>query len=128
MTPRAVDRETPDRLYTVTKGRTLGDDSPFDLVSLIVREQPPAAGMQSEHIRILRLCRHPVSVVEIAAELELPVSVVKVLLLDLLDAGSVAVRHPVTRRRKAERGARPMAMQLPDPDMLKQVLIGLQRL
>jgi hypothetical protein len=129
MTPRAVDRETPDRLYTVTRGRTLGDDdSPLDLVSLIVREQPPADGMPSEHVKILRLCRHPVSVVEIAAELELPVSVVKVLLLDLLDARSVTVRSPVTRRRRAERDAPPIRVQLPDPDILKQVLRGLQRL
>lgn len=128
MTPRAVDRETPDRLYTVTKGRTLGDDSPLDLVSLIVREQPPAAGMQSEYVKILRLCRHPVSVVEIAAQLELPVSVVKVLLLDLLGAGSIAVRHPVTRRRKAGPDDPPTGMQLPDLDILKQVLRGLQRL
>ncbi|HEV3382162.1 MAG TPA: DUF742 domain-containing protein [Trebonia sp.] len=128
MTPRAVDRETPDRLYTVTKGRTLGDDSPFDLVSLIVREHAPAAGMQSEHVKILRICRHPTSVVEIAAELELPVSVVKVLLLDLLDAGSITVRHPVVRRRRAERDASSSRMQLPDPDTLKQVLLGLQRL
>lgn len=128
MTPRAVDRENPDRLYTVTRGRTLGDDSPFDLVSLIVREQPPAAGMPSEHVKILRLCSHPASVVEIAAELELPVSVVKVLLLDLLDAGGVTVRQPVTRRRRAERDDPPMGMQLPDPDILKQVLLGLERL
>jgi Protein of unknown function (DUF742) len=128
MAPRAVDRETPDRLYTVTKGRTLGDDSPFDLVSLIVREQPPSAGMQSEHVKILRICRHPTSVVELAAELELPVSVIKVLLLDLLDEGSITVRHPVIRRRRTEREARPVRMQLPDPEMLKQVLIGLQRL
>jgi hypothetical protein len=128
MAPRAVDRETPDRLYTVTKGRTLGDDSPFDLVSLIVREQPPSAGMQSEHVKILRICRHPTSVVELAAELELPVSVIKVLLLDLLDEGSISVRHPVTRRRRTEREARPVRMQLPDPEMLKQVLLGLQRL
>lgn len=128
MSPRAVDRETPDRLYTVTKGRTLGDDSQLDLVSLIVREQPPTAGMQSEHVKILRLCRRPVSVVEIAAQLELPVSVVKVLLIDLLGQGSVTIRQPGTRRRKAEREDPPPGTQLPDLDTLKQVLVGLQRL
>lgn len=103
-------------------------------MSLIVREQPPTAGMQSEHVKILRLCRRPVSVVEIAAQLELPVSVVKVLLLDLAGQGSVTIRQPDTRRRldtrrsKAERDDPPLGMQLPDLDTLKQVLVGLQRL
>ena len=115
MSPRAVDRETPDRLYTVTQGRTLGDDDPFDLVSLIVSERDPAPGMQSEHVRILQICRDPVSVVELSADLELPVSVVKVLLLDLRDTGSIIVRHPFPG-------------QLPDQNMLKQVLRALEKL
>ena len=119
MSPRPVDRESPDRLYTVTGGRTLGDEDPFDLVSLIVREQDPAPGMQSEHVRILQSCHHPMAVVEISADLELPVSVVKVLLRDLLDAGSITVRSPSAMTAKAP---------LPDRDMLKQVLVGLQKL
>jgi len=117
MSPRSVDRESPDRLYTVTGGRTLGDDDPFDLVSLVVSEREPAPGMQSEHVRILRDCQSPMAVVEISAGLALPVSVVKILLRDLLDAGSITVRRPVAKRA-----------QLPDHDMLKQVLVGLQKL
>ena len=62
MSPRAIDRETPDRLYTVTHGRTLGDDDPFDLVSLIVSEREPTQGMQSEHVKILSICRDPTAV------------------------------------------------------------------
>jgi hypothetical protein len=118
MSPRSVDQESPDRLYTVTGGRTLGDDDPFDLVSLIVSEREPAAGMQSEHVKILRGCQSPMAVVEISSELALPISVVKILLRDLLDAGSITVRRPVTARRA----------QLPDHDMLRQVLVGLQKL
>jgi hypothetical protein len=119
MSPRSVDRENPDRLYTVTGGRTLGDDDPFDLVSLIVAEREPAPGMQSEHVKILDQCRGPMAVVEISAVLGLPVSVVKVLLRDLLENGSITVR------RSPVPGAR---AQLPDHDMLKQVLVGLQKL
>ncbi|HLH58510.1 MAG TPA: DUF742 domain-containing protein [Streptosporangiaceae bacterium] len=120
MSPRPVDRESPDRLYTVTGGRTLGDEEdPFDLVSLIVSAQDPVPGMQSEHVAILRTCQHPTAVVEISSDLGLPVSVVKVLLRDLLDIGSITVRH------RAEATAR---TPLPDRDMLKQVLVGLQKL
>jgi hypothetical protein len=120
MSPRSVDQENPDRLYTVTGGRTLGDDDPFDLVSLIVTERDPVPGMQSEHVKILGQCRNPMAVVEVSAVLGLPVSVVKVLLRDLLDQGSITVRRsPVTTTARA---------QLPDPDMLKQVLVGLQKL
>lgn len=127
MSPRAVDRETPDRLYTVTQGRTLGDDDPFDLVSLIVSEADPGPGMQSEHTRILEICRNPTSVVEISAELELPVSVVKVLLLDLRDTGGITMRHPITRMTGGGVPGQP-ERQLPNRDMLKQVLSALEKL
>jgi hypothetical protein len=129
MSPRAVDRETPDRLYTITQGRTPGDDDPFDLVSIIVSERDPAPGMQSEHVKILRICRDPTAVVEIAAMLELPVSVVKVLLLDLRDTGSVTVRHPVSGRAGAAGVSGQRAShQLPDRGTLKQVLSALEKL
>jgi hypothetical protein len=125
MSPRAIDRETPDRLYTVTHGRVLRDNDPFDLVSLIVAEREPAPGMQSEHVKILQLCRTPVALVEVSAELQLPVSVVKVLLLDLLDIGGITVRHPLPGLTHA---SGPAGLRLPDRDVLKQVLLGLQRL
>ncbi|HEX4831187.1 MAG TPA: DUF742 domain-containing protein [Trebonia sp.] len=125
MNRRSIDREAPDRLYTVTGGRVLGDDDPFDLVSLIVAERDPAPGMQSEHARILVLCRAPMAVVEVSAELRLPVSVVKVLLLDLLDTGGITVRHPLPAPARA---AGPSGLHLPDRDVLRQVLHGLQRL
>jgi hypothetical protein len=125
MSPRAIDRETPDRLYTITHGRVLGDDDPFDLVSLIVAERDPTPNMQSEHAKILETCRAPTALVEVSAELQLPVSVVKVLLLDLLDMGGITVRHPLPGMSKA-RG--PAGLHLPDRDVLKQVLLGLQRL
>lgn len=125
MSPRAIDRETPDRFYTITHGRVPGDDHPLDIVSLIVAERDPAPGMQSEHVKILQMCRTPTALVEISAELQLPVSVVKVLLLDLLDTGGITARHPLPSL-SATSG--PTGLQLPDYDVLKQVLDGLQRL
>jgi hypothetical protein len=108
----------PDRLYTVTRGRSQAGTDAFDVVTLIVSERAPVPGMQSEHARILRLCERPTAVVEVAAELRLPISVVKILLGDLLEAGQITARHP----RFVPRAA------LPDLDTLKQVLHGLQRL
>jgi hypothetical protein len=125
MSPRAIDRETPDRFYTITQGRVLGDENPFDIVSLIVAERDPAPGMQSEHVKILQMCRAPMALVEISAELHLPVSVVKVLLLDLLDTGGITARHPLTGTGTL---SGPAGLHLPDHDVLKQVLLGLQRL
>jgi hypothetical protein len=111
--------DAPDRLYTVTGGRSRSaPDTPFDLVTLVVAECDPAPGMQSEHAAILRLTERPAAVAEIAAGLGLPVSITKILLSDLLAEGRVSARHP---RRAALSG-------LPDPDILEQVLVGLRNL
>lgn len=118
MTRRPVDTGDPDRLYTVTGGRSRADDS-FDLVTLVVSECEPSAGMQSESARILELCRHPVAVVEISAELRLPITVVRILLGDLLATGRITARHP--------RVAKSLASQ-PDTALLKEVLHGLRNL
>lgn len=108
--------DAPDRLYTLTHGRSSsGPDNPFDLVTLVVAECDPVPGMQSEHVAILRMTERPTAVVEIAAELKLPVSITRILLADLLSAGRVSARHP----RKAA---------VPDPDILEQVLVGLRNL
>ncbi|MFC5754946.1 DUF742 domain-containing protein [Actinomadura rugatobispora] len=119
MNARALDREDPDRLYIVTGGRSRVDEEGLDLVSLILAESDAAPGMQSEHVTILRLCRdEPVAVVELSAHLGLPVSVVKILLLDLRDTGHISVRHPSSAA----------AARVADMDTLKQVLVGLQSL
>ncbi|MCW2872459.1 DUF742 domain-containing protein [Actinacidiphila oryziradicis] len=119
MSRRPVDKEDPDRLYTVTRGRSRWAGNAFDLVTLIVSESEPTPGMQSEHAKILRMCHRPLAVVEIASNLGLPVSIAKILLTDLLDMGSITARHPRSAPERA---------QLPDPDTLKQVLLGLHHL
>ena len=87
-------------------------------MTLVVAECDPAVGMQSEHAAILRMCERPTAVVEIAAELGLPVSITRVLLSDLLSTGRVSARHPHTT----------VPSGLPDPDILEQVLVGLRNL
>lgn len=109
--------DSPDRLYTLTGGRSSSGCDTFDLVTLIVTESDPVPGMQSEHAAILRMCRFPTAVVEVAAELGLPVSIVRILLADLHATGRVSARHP-----------RAGAHSLPDPDILEQVLVGLRNL
>ncbi len=118
MTRLPVDVGEPDRLYTVTGGRSRANDDTFDLVTLIVSECEPTPGMQSEHVRILELCRHPTAVVEVAAELGLPVAVVRILLCDLLATSRITARRP-----RAARSA-----SLPDSELLKEVLHGLRNL
>ncbi|WP_405010977.1 DUF742 domain-containing protein [Kitasatospora sp. NBC_01539] len=111
--------DAPDRLYTVTGGRSRAGSDVFDLVTLVVAEFDAAAGLQSEHAAILRMCQRPTAVVEIAAELRLPVSIVRILLSDLLDTGRISARHPRTAAAAYSR---------PDPDLLEQVLVGLRNL
>lgn len=111
--------DSPDRLYTLTGGRSRSaPDAPFDLVTLVVAESGPMPGMQSEHAAILRMCRLPTAVVEIAAELGLPVSITRILLSDLLDAGRISARHPRSGPTHS----------LPDSELLEQVLVGLRNL
>jgi hypothetical protein len=121
MIHRAVDDEDPDRLYTVTGGRSRADAAGLDLVTLVVTEGEPSSGMQSEYVKILRICRFPTAVVEVSSELGLPVSVTRILIADLLEQGRVAVRNPSS-------ASRPSGSSLPSADFLKKVLVGLQNL
>ncbi|MCK9902756.1 MULTISPECIES: DUF742 domain-containing protein [Parafrankia] len=119
MIRRLVDSEDPDRLYTLTGGRSRVGHNAFDLVTLVTSRADPVPGMQSEHVRILRVCRAPTAVVELSADLKLPVSIVKILLSDLLERGLIFASHPTSPTDP---------LQLPDPAFLKQVLVGLQKL
>lgn len=83
------------RPYAVTKGRTQpADGASFGLIDVVVA----TGGRPSEHFRpgpehrrILSRCRRPVSVVDLASEIDLPVGVVRVLLGDLTGEGLVQI-------------------------------------
>lgn len=117
------------RPYAMTGGRTKPGPHGvrFDLIALVVVD--PAGGdgdgaggaagppLGPEHRALLGLCRSETqSVAELAAEADLPVGVVRVLLGDLLEAGHVKVSRPV-----------PPA-QLPDERILREVIEGLRAL
>ena len=107
------------RPYAVTQGRVAPSGSEFDLVAFVVAtvsEVPPAARLQPEHHAIIRASWEPVSVVELAARLDLSIGVVRVLLGDLRSAGLVSLYQP------------PAAEQPHDIDVLKAVVNGLRAL
>lgn len=84
------------RPYAMTSGRTRPTKGKFDLVSLIVATRPASAlgaGYSPEHVSIIQMSQRPISVAEVAAHLDLPISVVRVFLGDLLHAELIVVRH-----------------------------------
>lgn len=111
------------RPYAMTRGRTRSAaEGKLDLIALVVADdlsQRRAADhtLSPEHIDIVELTRDfPQSVAELAAELDLPVGVVRVLIGDLLHAALVRVSRPV-----------PPA-ELPDERILREVINGLRAL
>ena len=118
----------PERIYVLTGGR--GGPSArtrLDLVTLVVsvgnrwQDRPGQLassrhrGLFPEHLAILDFCRSPLSAAELSAYLRLPFSATAVLIEDLLAAGLVRTRVAVR-------------ITLPDPELLEEVLRGLQRL
>ena len=96
------------RPYAMTKGRTAPASGSYvgliDVVVAVADVQLPAdVRLNREHRRILGRCYQPVTVVDLASDIDLPVGVVRVLLSDLSQYGAVRVlatpRGPVTNER-----------------------------
>jgi DNA-binding transcriptional ArsR family regulator len=107
------------RPYTLTGGRTRPRAGTLlDLIDIVARSgQPPDEYPRApERIRILELCRRPITVADLASAAGLPLGVVRVLLSDLVDAGLVRVS------RQAPAG------RVTDRDLLRKVLDGLHSL
>ena len=107
------------RPYAVIRGRTRPSGEKLDLIAVItavrgVRLDP--SSLDPEHLEVLRLCRLPTSVAELAADLDLPLGVVRILLGDLQERSLVSIHHPIPPAR------------LPDMQILKEVVDGLRRL
>ena len=106
------------RPYALTGGRTKPAGESFDLVSMVVAIRGTHAdhqGLEPEHLAVLRRCRLPISVADLAADLDLPLGVVRILIADVRERGLVAVHHPVP-------------MRMTDPKLLREVADGLRRL
>lgn len=111
------------RPYAMTRGRTrTASEGRLDLIAQVIAESRTQTTIDDqtlspEQVEIVELCRQaPLSVAELAAELDLPVGVVRVLIGDLLDAELVHVSRPV-----------PPA-ELPDEQVLREVIDGLRAL
>lgn len=116
-------RRDPDlvRAYVRTGGRSRATRD-LDLVTLVVTaKNPPKSNvtpqtMPPDSRRVMGLCsRHgALSIAEIAAYLDLPPSVVRIVVSDLMDAGHVDTPVP--------------AETMPELSMLEEVLHGLRAL
>ncbi len=109
------------RPFALTGGRTRPSRADFTLITTVTAVNPPperAPRPQPEQARILRRCERPLAVAELAARLDLPVSVVVIMLCDLLEAGLITAHppHPVSRIPEL------------DLDLLQKVRDGLGRL
>ena len=106
------------RPYAMTDGRTepTGTDLAVeDLVAAAALANPPA-WLSLEHRTIALACHQTLSVAELAARVDLPLGVTRVLVGDLASNGLVIVH-----RAPSHAGG-------PDVALLEQVLHGLQRL
>jgi hypothetical protein len=104
------------RPYMITSGRTPADSARLDLSTQVMtlRSEQEPAGLGPEHLAIVRLCRHPVSIAEIAVYVKVPLGVVRVLCGDLIERGLVITRSPTHNPAQA-----------PDLETLQAVLDGL---
>ncbi|WP_338675370.1 DUF742 domain-containing protein [Streptomyces sp. SCSIO 30461] len=111
------------RPYAMTRGRTSSTTRQrLDLIALVVPEagaNDPGTDqtLSPEHVDIIDRCSIiPQSIAELAAGLDLPVGVVRVLVGDLVEGALVHVTRPV-----------PPA-ELPDVSILREVIDGLRAL
>ncbi|RCG30168.1 DUF742 domain-containing protein [Sphaerisporangium album] len=116
--PQWIDDGPVLRPYALTRGRTPPPATSFDLLCLIVStevEPPVGADLGPEHHRLLRLVRRARRLVELAADTDLPLGVLRLLLTDLQTHDLITAHPPATTAH-------------PDPALLHEVLKGLQAL
>ncbi len=119
-----VDRDSDPvvRPYALTGGRTEpADGEVLDLIAIIVHSGRPAdpadqLELSPEHRRILKLCRRPATVADVASDTGLPVGVIRVLLADLIQQNRIKVLP-----------GRPPGEE-PSAQLLREVLHGLRAL
>jgi uncharacterized protein DUF742 len=107
------------RPYALTRGRTRPAGEIIDLIALVTAVrgiEVDRVGLDPEHLVLLGLCRLPTSVADLAADLDLPLGVVQVLLADLRGRSLINVNNPTP------------PSDLPDPRILREVADGLRRL
>ncbi|GAB3134759.1 DUF742 domain-containing protein [Microbispora hainanensis] len=103
--------------YALTRGRVRPSSQEIDLVAIVTATGGPTpVSLGPEQWMILSLCARPASLADIAAAIDLPLGVVRVLVGDLHEQGLVQVRPPANVAR------------FPTPGILSEVISGLRAL
>ncbi|EHR51861.1 Protein of unknown function (DUF742) [Saccharomonospora marina XMU15] len=111
-------RDRPVRPYVITSGRAHPSRNTIRPETLLIANPEAKLPIMAsrEQRAILDVCRGMLSLAEVAAHLDLPVSVVVVLASDLVDTGHLVLRSA------------PQRHVLPDREILEKVLNGLRKL
>jgi Protein of unknown function (DUF742) len=117
---RRIDRDAGPvvRPYALTGGRTRPTGESIDLLALVLSTEADTVGtmfLEPEYLEVMRQCRQPKSVADLASDLDLPLGVIRILLSDMREQGLIAIRQPARTR-------------LTDPRVLKDVADALRRL
>ncbi|MGH3858799.1 MULTISPECIES: DUF742 domain-containing protein [Actinokineospora] len=106
------------RPYAMTRGRTRPGAPNLNLVTQIraSRNRSDLSQLTPEHQEIVDLCERPLSVAEIAAYLNIPLVVAKILISDLLELGDVVAGAPF------------QTSDIVDTKFLQAVLDGIRRI
>jgi len=107
-------------VYALTGGRTRatdGPDMPVESIVTVTEAGVYASDLQLEYRLAVELAATPLSVVEIAASLGVPVGVARVLVSDLVNAKYLVVHLP-PESTTADGG--------PPPEILERLLDGLR--
>lgn len=104
------------RPYALVSGRTRPTWGRLNLATQVraIRTTSDTSALSVEHLEIMKLCRKPLSVAEVAAYLHAPLVVAKVLLSDLIQRGDV-ITSDASRMAVA-----------PDRTLLQKVLDGVR--
>jgi hypothetical protein len=105
------------RPYALTGGRTRPTGETIDLLALVTSTDAMMDELllQPEFLAVIRQCRQPKPVADLASDLDLPLGVVRILLSDMRDQGLVVIRPPLRSR-------------MSDPKLLKDVADALRKL
>ncbi len=112
------------RPYAITGGRTGAESPPIALEALV---QSTPLGTQIKHqfrweaARVIDLARSDTALVELAARLDVPIGVARVLVADLIQRGAVTVVEPRGETNGHEPG-------IEYASLLKKVLDGIKSL
>jgi hypothetical protein len=106
------------RPYALTGGLTRPIGEAIDLLALVSSSEITSFEdmlLEPEYLEVMRQCRQPKPVADLASDLDLPLGVVRILLSDMRERGLIIIRPPARNR-------------LTDPQVLKDVADALRRL